>query len=106
MGSFVWVVKLLPDLSPVPEHALGPNLQLYPNPTADELVIAPQLARTDQALIELVDAQGRLVRTLHDGLLAVDAAPIRIALGGLAPGSYGVRITAHDQRFTRYVVKV
>ncbi|MFT3883929.1 MAG: hypothetical protein QM724_00430 [Flavobacteriales bacterium] len=66
-------------------------LVVFPNPATDEVyarVSGPVL--NGAALIQLMDGQGRIVRSMP--LSAGDRAEVRIDLGGLAPGVYAVTI--------------
>jgi len=62
------------DGAAAPVLALSPS---RPNPMAGETVISFNLPGAERATLSILDPTGRLVRTLHDGLLPAGAHSVR-----------------------------
>jgi hypothetical protein len=80
-----------------------------PNPFNPATEIRFQLATAGHAVVEVLDLQGRVVRTLHDGQLAAGPATLswdgRDAAGRrVASGAYRARLTAGGQTATHKMI--
>lgn len=71
----------------------APALQVYPNPAGDRVTIAPPAG----AVVDILDAQGRMVRTFRASL-----APFQVE--GLPAGTYVVRATLREGMATARLV--
>lgn len=60
----------------------------YPNPARENTQIVYELVRAGQVTLELHDASGRLVRTLHDGNQEAGLHRVDVNTAGLMPGIY------------------
>lgn len=100
-SSRVLEVRLTKAVNPATE---GPGALSFalgeprPNPSRGEtrlslMLDAPQALRAD-----VFDLTGRLVATLHDGMLAAGPHTLTWAAQGAAPGLYLVRVTGADGR--------
>ncbi|WP_412068042.1 T9SS type A sorting domain-containing protein [Rubrivirga sp. IMCC43871] len=75
-----------------------------PNPVTGRSTFEVTVARTEQVKIDVVDALGRTVRTLHDGALAGGQdKEIAFASDGLPTGIYVVRVVGESFDTTRTV---
>ncbi len=83
------------DLAEEPDS----QFEIWPNPATDQLIIRLKEARSVD--IDLLDASGRVLRTMHTPL----TDRVELAVGDLAPGSYLVRVKGDGamscQRFHR-----
>lgn len=70
------------------------RLTVGPNPAAGSLTVQFDLPMPTEARLTLVDALGREVRALDLGTRPVVTGTETVALGGLAPGVYTVRLAA------------
>ncbi len=89
--------------------ALPADLHLgavYPNPADGQVATVTMTLRAPASVrFVLVDAAGRLVRTLHDGDLPEGRSDISLPTGDLAAGSYRVLVlTESGQASTTFVV--
>lgn len=78
--------------------------QSYPNPASlanGRTTLIVQLAQDGPVRIEMYDALGRHVRTLHDGALNAGRHFVDVPLTGLRTGSYFYRLSAGDRHLTR-----
>ena len=96
------IVANEPGAGELPEgYALS---EVYPNPFNPQARFTLEVAETQPVLVELYDALGRRVATLHDGALAAGTAHAFTVDGrGLASGLYMVRATGETFTATRRV---
>lgn len=95
-------VMRVPD-APLPD---GIVLQaVRPHPAAAQSLVAVSLVAATQVRLDLHDALGRRLRTLHDGMLAAGRHDIALDLADLAPGSYLLVLTHAAGRSTRTFVR-
>ena len=79
------------------EKSLLPSIVLTPNPFQGQAVVRITSEVDAQARLDVIDMQGRVVTTLHNGVLAVGVTSI--ALDGKtipSSGAYVLRITTAD----------
>ncbi|NNE35121.1 MAG: T9SS type A sorting domain-containing protein [Rhodothermales bacterium] len=77
----------------------------YPNPFRDETTMSLRLSADRHVRIEIYDLLGRLVHTLHDGVLkAGESHSIRLDASGWASGIYVYRVVNGDQVVARKMV--
>ena len=75
------------------------------NPVRDRAVVAVRLAVAGPARLSLVDVLGREVSVALDGALSAGEHTLPIAVAGLAPGVYAVRLVAGGEvRSARFTV--
>jgi len=79
----------------------------FPQPFRDQTRFTLTLPEPSQVKVEVFDALGRRVATLHNGTLA-GGSPVRFALDGdtLPPGLYIVRATTGKLNATRRLIRV
>ncbi len=82
----------------VPSHT-ATGTTIFPNPMVDHASIRLDGSLRPETVITVLDAQGRIVRTLHGN----GTNMILLDRGDLAPGLYVVRITDHGA--VRFVVE-
>ncbi|MCI1753818.1 MAG: T9SS type A sorting domain-containing protein [Flavobacteriales bacterium] len=85
----------------IPEAAAG-HIGVYPNPgTGDFTVMMPEV--DGDATLEVLDVTGRLVHATVEQAIAGKQVQLNLA-GILAKGSYLLRLTTTDARYTQWVV--
>ncbi|MGA7303797.1 MAG: VWA domain-containing protein [Rhodothermales bacterium] len=90
-GSFEFSATVEVKIEIPESHVMGP---IYPNPLRDVAVFDLSVARTQTVRIELLDATGRVVRTLRDSPLGEGSAEtIRLDATGIPAGIYVVRVS-------------
>lgn len=99
---------MLLDLAPPQEFALGPAL---PNPTSGRVTFAVDLPRASQVRLEVLDAQGRIIRTIAREERAAGRYRFTwdgVGSGGrrVASGLYFARLRASEFTATRSVVLI
>ncbi|MEL6698990.1 MAG: T9SS type A sorting domain-containing protein [Bacteroidota bacterium] len=74
----------------------------YPNPTREDLTIGFSLSQSDVIQIEILDVQGRLIKTVAESRIAV-IGPNKadIKLDDLAPGLYLINLYSDRVHMTR-----
>ena len=65
-----------------------------PNPAREIVQLTASLPEAQPARVDVYDALGRRVATLHDGPLAAGAQTLALDASGLSPGPYVARMTA------------
>jgi hypothetical protein len=91
-------------------HNLGLDLRVYPNPFNPRTTVAFDMPRDAHASVTVHDLQGRLVRTLHGGVLAAGSHTIAWdgtddAHRSLASGVYLVRAVGAEMiSYTKVVL--
>ena len=80
-------------------------LSLFPNPTADGVMITMSNTHTGKVMVQVISTTGRLVKTygFEKGLPELQ---VQISLGGLPAGIYLVRVGGDDWQEIRKVVKL
>ena len=74
--------------------AKGVSLTATPNPARGAATVALTLAEAQPVTVAVLDALGRRVALLHDGVLAAGTHELRLDAAGLPAGVYVVRATA------------
>ncbi|PAP75190.1 PQQ-dependent sugar dehydrogenase [Rubrivirga marina] len=96
----LWAVEINgADVGPTPEDAIA--VAVAPNPLRGGGEVAVTLAAAGPARVRLVDALGRTVATLHDGLLPAGTARLDVEAEGLAAGTYLAVVEAGGARVVR-----
>ena len=78
---------------------------VYPNPTAEELVVDFDLVQSRNAEVAVVDIMGRTVMTTSLGQQDAGNNKARLNVSGLAPGTYQLVLTANGYVKTKSFVK-
>jgi hypothetical protein len=90
------------------ENTVGPlRIELSacdPNPAGSLVTIRFLLNRSAPGRIGVFDTGGRLVQSIHEGLLAAGVTAQRWDCSALAPGVYMIRLEADEQEVTKRVV--
>jgi len=82
------------------------HLSVSPNPMTDEAVIAVELSAPGNTSITLMDAMGRLVKTIADIPLDAGQHEFVINPSSLSPGIYFIKVMAgNDLRIRKIAVK-
>ena len=80
------------------------DFRLFPNPFGSELRMGFTLPTATEARVDLFDVSGRAVRNLAAGSLSAGTHDIGTPTGGLAAGTYLLRVRFGDRVATRRVV--
>ena len=99
LSSFTGVEGGLPAEPAGNDVVLAQN---RPNPTRGSTEIAFSLPKSEQVRLAIYDAQGRLVRTLVEGIRA--AGTHQVSVSGLESGVYFYRLEAGKVSLTRRMV--
>lgn len=109
-GNVSPVAVLVPDGVLDAPGGESPRVAMLASPTPNPVALDGRarlryaLPRAGHAQLSLLDAQGRVVRTLARGEHAAGEHSVVFAGGGLAPGVYLARLEAEGVRLTRRVV--
>ena len=85
------------DDGPAASTAVGP---VYPNPSRGRATVPVTLATSGPLRVAVYDVLGREVAVAHDGPAAAGALAVEVG-GGLAPGTYVVRVVGPGVSETR-----
>ncbi|MEL6616592.1 MAG: T9SS type A sorting domain-containing protein, partial [Bacteroidota bacterium] len=96
-GPFCYSITAEED---TPE-ASGVRVRIAPNPAVDASTVTVTLDTPRALRLDLFDARGRRVATLHDGARAT--GDVSIALPSLPAGNYLVRATTPEATLSRVV---
>ncbi|HYE96867.1 MAG TPA: hypothetical protein VD962_11725, partial [Rubricoccaceae bacterium] len=79
----------------------------HPNPFSDATTLTLRVARAQRVTLDVYDALGRRVATLHDGPLAAGAEHRFTFEGGALPsGAYAVRVVGEDFTAARTITRL
>ncbi|MFO7722873.1 MAG: T9SS type A sorting domain-containing protein [Bacteroidales bacterium] len=90
----VYYVRISEEVSGIahPDQNLS-NIRLYPNPVAgDELAVGFEMQHQAEVKIELVSADGKVSRSMPMQNMAPGTHQVTVAMEGLAPGLWFVRV--------------
>lgn len=86
-------------------EADGPSVYVAPNPAAGSASVSVRLVTAGRVRVTVVDALGREVARLHEGPAGAGVLSLRVDVGRLPAGLYGVRAeTPAGATSTRLVV--
>jgi hypothetical protein len=77
------------------------SVSVYPNPTRDAATLQFSLAQNSKVTIHLIDAVGRTVSALADGMMNQGAHQISIPTNNLAAGVYNISIQTEQGNLTQ-----
>ncbi|MBK7298419.1 MAG: M28 family peptidase [Flavobacteriales bacterium] len=77
-----------------------PTLFAFPNPASVDAQLWLDVPVSDRYSIRLVDALGKEVALLHDGVLAQGKHVIQLPMASVAPGTYSVQADEQRKRST------
>lgn len=78
-------------------------LNIYPNPNDGSFTLDVQLSYSGNALIEIIDINGRVVFMTQNQINGTFTGN-KITIEGIASGTYALRFTAGDNRFMRKLI--
>lgn len=84
----------------------GLRLDVAPNPVRRAATVGLTLDAPGPVRLDVIDALGREVRTLHDGALAAGTHAFPLDTGGLPGGVYALRVTTPDGGLSERVTVV
>lgn len=100
-GRGIWdfeIEKIITDVDNFVDNQIS-ELEVYPNPTSANMSIQFKHNIGEYAKIELLDMEGRLIKTLFEGILQNDTNTQNINLSeidGLSSGNYIVIFSSHE----------
>lgn len=81
------------------------NLQVYPVPFNDQLMVAVSLKQASKVQISLYDLSGRNIVLSNHNVALPGNIPISLSTAHIKPGTYMLKVDIGGQKFTRMVVK-
>jgi len=84
------------------EHE-GLSFNVFPNPATDIMFVDVTVTSRTKGSIDLLDNNGRLIRTLFAGDLNAGANRVDVNLPDLSNGAYFIRVSAGDATMTRMI---
>lgn len=90
--------------SSVYESKAVASISTYPNPVVNELNINVELTETTSINVEVVDAQGKLVKTINKGATAAGQQVITVDMTELASGNYFISLVGNKERLASFNV--
>jgi hypothetical protein len=74
------------------------QVNVYPNPASDELMVA--LSEQDMHHVAIYDVSGKLVQQI-----GTEGRTCRLDIRGLRPGTYSARVMADGRQYTKMFAK-
>ncbi len=93
------------NVEPVLDEVNNWNLQLYPNPTKDEVQLKYNLPKEDKINISLYDLTGKLVLEKNAGSKNAGENQDNLDLRQLAAGTYICRISGERNSISKQIIK-
>ena len=81
------------------------GLNIYPNPTQDNVTINYSLGNASDVTIEVMDVTGKVVSTLNEGVQANGGHQVSLESASFESGVYYVTIVTNDSKMTKKFVK-
>ena len=81
-------------------------ISVYPSPFREEATVAFTLDQVGWVKVEVFDARGRKVRRLFEGVRPAGRHELALSGGGLAGGTYYVRVTTGEHGVTESAVRL
>ena len=75
------------------------------NPVTSNTWIQLQLAKTSVVDMQVISADGRMVKSIHKGKMDLGTYSMPLNAGNLAPGTYFVRLIIDKVRFMKKIIK-
>ncbi|MFM1931170.1 MAG: hypothetical protein RL226_473, partial [Bacteroidota bacterium] len=98
-----WDFRVLESVS-VNEVSTAAILPVYPNPASAITCVPVSSLRSEEAVIELMDVQGRVVQTLLSGMLPQGDSKYFFDATNLSAGAYVVRLRTASQTIVHRVM--
>jgi PKD repeat protein len=103
-SSVPFSINVVSPLTAVTPPAVGPAMQLSPNPANSEVRLAINLENQGQGAVRLLDVQGRVVKAIDLGYLAAGLHQQTLDLTTLPDGIYLVELMVGGQRTVQKLV--
>jgi hypothetical protein len=95
----------LVNVEPILDEVNNWNLQLFPNPTKDEIQLKYNLSKEDKINISLYDLTGKLVLEKNAGSKNAGENQDNLDLRQLAAGNYICRISGERNSISKQIIK-
>jgi hypothetical protein len=95
----------LVNIEPILDEVNNWNLQLFPNPTKDEIQLKYNLPKEDKINISLYDLTGKLVLEKNAGSKNAGENQDNLDLRQLAAGNYICRISGERNSISKQIIK-
>jgi PKD repeat protein len=90
----------------IQEWSIGPDWELYPNPSEGESILSCSIVSNHEASIIIYDAMGRVIETVFNGELSAGNHNISLSSINKSPGTYFVVIiTQGRSRSLSWIIK-
>ena len=83
----------------------GYRLTVTPNPVSEQTIIKIRLPKPGRVLLDIVDEQGRVVKTVADASLDAGLYDYSFDAGQIVPGTYVCRLRADDFFLSKKIVR-
>lgn len=103
-GSVPFSINVVSPLTAVTPPAVGPAMQLSPNPANSEVRLAINLQNQGQGAVRLLDVQGRVVKAIDLGYLAAGLHQQTLDVATMPDGIYLVELMVGGQRTVQKLV--
>lgn len=98
-GGDIWITKWTVSTVTGINEMAAPQFSIYPNPVTDMLYVSPKKQLTANALVAIIDLQGRVIR--EEKLSQNNGAVIPLDVSSLAQGVYLVKFNGQVQRLVK-----
>jgi hypothetical protein len=93
------------EVLPLSLATIASKLKLYPNPVKDGATVEVSLDVASKVQVQLVAQDGKIIQSIDKGVLNAGLQQIYINTNGLAKGSYVVRVTVGDNKYSQIMMK-
>ncbi len=99
-----WVTTQLKVIASVTEFTMATDLNVYPNPAEDRTNFTFNLTQDADVGLNIVGAQGQVIREVYNGKRNAGAAKFEIPTNGLASGYYFIQVSVNQQKTLRKLI--
>lgn len=92
--------------TPFVPATLNENIQIYPNPVADDFFASLKMDETSQVKIEGYNVLGEKIATFFEGNLSEGTQVVPLKATGFIPGIYFITISVNGQQHSFKVIKL
>ena len=103
-GRSMWSIDLDVEVNTGEPIAVIDNWAVYPNPISIQARVSLQLSQPARCQLQLVNAQGQVVKSIFDGSLAVGRSDVPFSVVGLPAGAYILQLRTGNAVTSRTVV--
>lgn len=104
MGEFLELFGVPLDYTNV-SYPLDPMVNIFPNPTHQNLNIVCTIPEKDNFILSLFDIKGNRVKTIHEAQKAKGIYTYQIDLSDQQPGIYILKLQTPQQNYTHKIIR-